>query len=126
MPLALRLLAIGCVFAGLTHVFMGQSADIMLGADISADTLADPSLDSQNRFYGAAFTLYGLLFWLCASDVARYRTVLSLVLAAFFFGGIARIISLATHGWPSPSVIGLAASELIIPPLLALWLARRA
>lgn len=122
MQLVLRLLAIGCVLAGLTHVVLGLGSDVMLGAHVSPDTLTNASLDSQNRFYGAAFTLYGLLFWLCAGDVQRYRTVLNLVLAAFFFGGVARRISVALHGLPSPMVIGLAVSELVVPPTIWLWM----
>lgn len=122
MKLLLRLLAIGCIAAGLTHVFLGLGSDMMLGAHVSPETLKDASLDSQNRFYGAAFTLYGMLFWLCSNDVSRYRAVLQIVLTCFFFGGIARLISLALHGWPSPMVIGLSASELLIPPVIWLWL----
>jgi len=30
-------------------------------AQTAASVIADPALDSQNRFYGVAFTLYGAL-----------------------------------------------------------------
>jgi Domain of unknown function (DUF4345) len=122
-PLLLRLTAMGCLLAGLSHVIMGPTADMMLGAVIDAATLNDASLDSQNRFYGAAFTVYAAIFWIGASDVARYRHILSAGLLCFFFGGIARLVSMGLHGAPSALVIGLMASELLLPPLLW-WMVR--
>lgn len=124
LKLALRVLAPGFVLAGLTHVFLGLGADAALGAHIAPETLADPSLDSQNRFYGACFTLYGVLFWIGAADLPRYRPILKAVIACFFFGGLVRLVSLALHGWPSTLVWGLALSELILPPILWWLLAR--
>lgn len=125
MILLIRVLGFGCILAGLSHVFLGAGAEVMLGANVSADTLTDASLDSQNRFYGAAFTLYGFLFLHSTRDLVRYRSVLDITLAFFFFGGIARVVSVALHGWPSPIIIGLAASELLIPPLIWMWLPKK-
>ena len=39
-------------------------------------------------------------------------------------GGVARLVSWATHGAPAPLVVVLAASELLIPPLLLIWYAK--
>jgi hypothetical protein len=36
-------------------------ADIMLGAEVPPEVMRAPMLDSQNRFYGAAFALCVLL-----------------------------------------------------------------
>lgn len=126
MKLVLKLLGIGCILAGLTHVFLGLGSDVLLGAHVAPETLADPSLDSQNRFYGATFTLYGMLFLHCTRDLVRYQTVLDITLAFFFFGGLARLISIALHGLPSTVIIALAASELLIPPVIWLWLKKAA
>ena len=43
---------------GALHLAYGVGADALLGAKISAETLLDPALNSQNRFYGVAFTVY--------------------------------------------------------------------
>lgn len=126
MKILLLIMGIGCILAGLTHVFLGLQSDVMLGAQVSADALKDASLDSQNRFYGATFTLYGLLFFHCTRDLVRYRTVLEITLFFFFFGGIARLISLAVHGLPSPTIMTLAASELLLPPLIWVLLPKKA
>lgn len=124
LKIVMRILAPGFILAGLTHVFLGLGADMALGAHVGSDTLADASLDSQNRFYGACFTLYGVLLWIAAGDLPRYRPVAKAVIACFFFGGLVRLVSVALHGWPSPLVWSLALSELILPPILWWLLAR--
>jgi Ni/Fe-hydrogenase subunit HybB-like protein len=62
-------------------VFLVVGAEVLLGAHVPADVLADPVLDSQNRFHGVAFTLYGVLLFLCATDLSRYAAVLRCPLA---------------------------------------------
>ncbi len=120
----LRVIAPGFVLAGLLHVFLGLGADVLLGAHLSPDTLSDASLDSQNRYYGISFTIYGVLFWIAAGDLRRYRTVLRILIAWFFLGGLMRLVSIALKGWPSDMVWALALSELILPPILW-WLMLR-
>ena len=122
--LFLRIAAPLFVAVGALHLAFGLGADVMLGARLPAEVLNDAALDSQNRFYGVAFTIYGLLFWLCASDLHRYATVFRCLIWVFFAAGVARLVSIAVHGLPPPLVQLLLASELLLPPLLALWLSR--
>ena len=109
---------------GLLHLILGVGADVMLGAKLPIEAIRDPVLDSQNRFYGVSFTLYGVLLYLCATDLPKYGTVLRCVLWVFFAAGLARIVSIAEHGLPSPPVLALLGTEVILPPLLVLWLSR--
>jgi hypothetical protein len=44
----------------------------------------------------------------------------------FFAGGLARLVSWALHGPPSPMVVALLVTELLLPPLLSVWLSRAA
>ena len=94
----------------------------MLGAKLTDQALHDPVLDSQNRFYGISFSLYGVLLFLCATDLKKYTTVLRCVLWVFFAAGLARFVSIATHDVPSVLVLALLGSEVILPPLLLWWL----
>lgn len=119
--ITLRILGLVCCVVALTHVTLGVGGDWVVGAPVANPV--DPSLDSQNRFYGAAFGLYGLLLWLCASDLRRFAPVLRVMLAMMFAAGCARGLALAAYGWPSPIIIGLWASELLLPPLV--WLGLR-
>jgi hypothetical protein len=121
---ALKLASPVFVGVGLLHLMLGAGAEVMLGADIPADVLADPVLDSQNRFYGVAFTVYGFLLWLCATDPGRYRSVLKILLWVFFAAGLARVVSIITHGVPTVPVLFLFASEILLPPLCLFWLRR--
>lgn len=124
--LAITLKFIAPIFfiAGALHLALGLGADALLGAKISAEVMADAALDSQNRFYGVAFTLYGVLLFLCSTNIPKYATVLRCVLWVFFAGGIARIVSIAIYGFPPPLVIVLLVGELLPPPLFAWWLSR--
>jgi hypothetical protein len=120
----LKVVAPVFVAVGALHLALGVGADVLLGAKLPAEALGDPALDSQNRFYGVAFSLYGVLLYLCATDLRKFATVLRCVLWVFFAAGLARLVSIASHGVPPPPVLALLASELALPPLLHLWLSK--
>jgi hypothetical protein len=124
LSMVLKLAAPLFLVVGALHLTLGVGADVLLGANLSAAAIADPVLDSQNRFYGVAFALYGLLLWLCATNLPKYATVVRCVLWVFFAGGMARIVSIALYGWPPPLVMALGVSELLLPPLLIRWISR--
>jgi hypothetical protein len=117
----LRVVASIIVLAGLSHVIWGPGSDVLLGAELSSAALSDPVLDSQNRFYGTTFIGYGVLLFLCATDVKKYATVLNIVAGFIFLGGVVRLISVAQVGLPPPLVIGLIVSELIAAPVILWW-----
>jgi hypothetical protein len=112
------------ILVGLFHLFYGVGADVLLGATIPAEAVSDPVLDSQNRFYGISFTIYGILLFLCATDIPKYSAVLKCVIWVFFAAGVARLVSIGIYGMPSVLVLLLLASELLLPPFLAVWLSR--
>lgn len=124
LPNILRLLAIGCLVPVILHITLGVAGDWLIG--VGVPEVIDASLDSQNRFYGASFAIYGVLLWYCARDIGAHSRLLRIVLALFFFGGCARGLSAIQYGLPSPPIIALWSLELILPPLLMLWLARQA
>lgn len=122
LVLVLRAAAPAFFGVALLHLTLGMGADALLGAQISTETMSDPGLDSQNRFYGVAFALYGAVFWLASTDIERFAPALALTLLLFFLAGLARFASVALLGWP-PTLIGLLlASELLLPPMIWLWL----
>jgi hypothetical protein len=121
LRIILKCLAPVLVMVGMLHLVMGLGADAMLGAKITPEVLSDPTLDSQNRFYGVSFTIYGVLCYLCATDVPKYVTVLRCILIVFFVAGLARLVSIAVRGLPALPALVLLSLELSAPPLL-LWL----
>ena len=120
----LRVTAPVFLLVGALHLVLGLSADSLLGAKIPPEVIADPGLDSQNRFYGVAFALYGVLFFLSASNLTKYATVLRCVLWVFFASGLARLVSVLIYGVPPTLILGLLLSELIVPPVVLWWLSR--
>ena len=124
MVLVLKLLAPVFFIVGASHLVLGLGADALLGAKVSTEAMTDPALDSQNRFYAVAFTLYGVLLFLCSTDIPKYATVLRCVLWVFFAAGLARFVSIALYGSPPPMIWLLLVGEVLPPPLLAWWLSR--
>ena len=118
------LLAMGGLFVlvAALHVVLGPQADALLGSNLSEASLRDPTLDSQNRFYGAAFLLYGAIFMYCSSNLSRYRDILSITIGVFFLAGLARLVSITIAGWPAWPVVVLLVIELSVPPILLIWL----
>jgi len=119
-PRALKILGVLFLLPCILHLTLGLGADTMLGAQVPKAAAGDPGLDSQNRFYGVIFSLYGILLIACANDLAKYATILRLLLWVFFAGGIARLVSIAVVGMPPAAVVVLLITELVIP-LLVLW-----
>jgi hypothetical protein len=120
----LTLLKIGGVvimLIGALHAVFGLGADRMLDPSIPDAAVRHASLDSQNRFYGTAFALYGVLLWICSTDIDRYGPVFVALLIVFFVGGSMRIVSALLHGMPSVMIRVLTALELVLPPVLLWW-----
>ena len=124
--IVLKILGLSIFLVGGLHLALGLRADALLDPTISEAAIANPTLESQNRFFGVAFTLYGALLWLVASDIARYDVVLRVMLAVFFAGGLARLVAWVQYGAPTAPTVGLLAIELVAPPLLYLWRRRLA
>ena len=109
------------VLVGSLHLLMGLHADVLLGARLPEQVLSDPVLDDQNRFYGVSFMAYGVLLYLCATDLREYAAVFRVLICFMFLGGVGRLVSVALHGLPTPPVIGLGVIELFFMPPLLLW-----
>ena len=117
LRLLLRSTAPVLVVIGALHLFLGLQASGGLGAQLPA--VIDPVLDSQDRFYGVAFTLYAAVFWIGAGDPQRYAPILGWAIGLFFAGGLGRLLAWSQHGSPGPVVLVLLGLELLLPPLFA-------
>ena len=106
------------------HLVFGLSADAMLGAAVPLEVSSEPSLSSQNRFYGVAFALYGIVLQLCARDIKANEALFKAAMSVFFLAGVARLVPWVQYGSPAPMVIVLLASELLVPVVPLSWYAR--
>src|SRR5258706_3240215 len=109
----LRIIATLILVVGALHLTLGVAAEVLLGAKLPAEALADPALDSQNRFYGVSFALYGVLFLVCAGNIQKYATVFRCVVWVFFAAGPAR-----PPPPPPPTRRPPPPPPLFFPPLL--------
>ena len=122
--LVLKVIAPVFVLVAAIHLVLGLSAEPLLGAELSESTLINAALDSQNRFYGVAFAIYGVLFYVCSRDVRNYATIIYCLLWVFLVAGMARLVSIALLGFPPPLIGILLLVELTFPPIMLLWLRR--
>jgi predicted branched-subunit amino acid permease len=106
------------------HLVYGVSAEAMLGAKLPQETINEPSLNSQNRFYGVSYALYGVVLWLCAKDINRFEPIFKAAMWISLAAGASRLVAWALHGAPAPLVVILLATELVFPVVLLLWHAR--
>lgn len=124
LTLALRILAAAFIAVAVLHFIFGLGADAMLGVPVSIQTAAEPSADSQNRFYGISFSLLGIALLIGSSDLQRYRPMVLATLGVLFAAGLARTLSWVLHGPPAPALILILLADLLIPPLFYFWLRR--
>ena len=103
-----------CVAIGLVHIAFGPTA-------IPGSVPVNATMDSEDRFYATLFVGFGVaIVWASSNLAARSGAFLSL-LAVFFCGGVARIVSAIAVGPPSPLFVFLGSLELILPPLMWVW-----
>ena len=103
-----------CAAIGLVHIALGPSA-------IPGSVPVNATMDSEDRFYATLFVSFGLAMVWCSRDLAVRRGVFYALLATFFAGGLARIVSVAAVGPPSSLFVFLGSLELILPPVLWWW-----
>jgi hypothetical protein len=120
--LAIRILAIAFIAVSGLHLVMGLYADATLGSPITAAMASQPSFDSQNRFYGVTFSMLGFALLIGSTDVQRYRPIILAALGVLFAAGIARVVSWVLFGAPSPIIIGILVADLVLPPILYVWM----
>jgi hypothetical protein len=120
----LKVVASVPILVGILHLVLGLQADVLLGARLPTSVIADPALDSQNRFYGVAFMLYGVVLFVGGSELERYLPMVRAALWIFLAAGLARLVSMLLYGLPPPLVMMLLLVEVVATPLLLMWLAR--
>ena len=121
MKLALRTIlmlgGIAAVLIALAHIALGP-------ASIPGSMPVNATMDSEDRFYAAIFLGFGIAVLWCARDIERRARSIRFLVALFFLGGCARVVSLVLVGPPNLLFQSLTALELLLPPLVWFLLAR--
>ncbi len=115
LKVLLWVMGVACVAIGVFHFSLGI-------VSVPGEWDAGATVDSRERFYGATFAGYGLLWiWAARQDPIRANTVRWLA-GVFWLGAAGRLISLAVYGPPQWFQIALTLIEVVLPPIY-LWLA---
>jgi Domain of unknown function (DUF4345) len=121
MRLALKVIlivgGIAAVLIGVAHIVLGP-------ASIPGSLPVNATMDSEDRFYAAIFLGFGVSILWCAQSIEQRGRVIRFLIAVFFLGGCARVISLMLVGPPNHFFQALTAVELLLPPVVWFLLGR--
>lgn len=109
------LLGVACTVIGVFHLGLGIRS-------VPGEGLANATVDSRERYYGAIFIGYGLAWvWTARQRPVPARAVRFLA-GIFLLGAVGRVISVVERGWPHWFQTVLTGIELALPPVF-FWLA---
>lgn len=106
----LWIMGVACVAIGVLHFVLGT-------ASVPGEGRAGVTVDSRERFYGAIFLGYGLVWIWAVRQSPVPAAVVRWLAGVFFLGGLGRLLSLAVHGRPQWFQLALTVIELGLPPL---------
>lgn len=102
--------ATGNIFSGLLARVTG------LGGPIT--DLASPNVDSELRFYAVLWIAYGVIAVRTARTLPTSLRTAQVLLFVFFAGGLGRLFSVFSAGWPDLLFVVLMWIELALPLVL--------
>jgi len=115
------------IFTGLNRALGGMRT---LGGQGSTDFLQVLSehaylvQDSHTRFLGGVWAGVGLLLLLAPLNLKAFQPILNFVFAIIFLGGLARFSMMRPDIVFGADIIGSLIAELLLMPLLFVWLSR--
>ena len=121
------LIALGMIFLGAQT--LGEICTYLLGfvwADPLSPDLSSVDSDSELRFYSVFFLVFGCFVLRAGRNFLNSGHHIPLLLAIFFMGGLARLLSWVSVGRPEALFQFLMYLEITVPIMLGVlfWLAR--
>jgi hypothetical protein len=125
-PRSLSRIALRTVFyiGGLVATTAGLHTAIAGAKSLPGQRLANSSMESELRFYGAFYLAYGLVLLHVAPRADNDTTAVRALMGTLFVAGLARAGGWAVVGRPHHVQRRLLVIELAAPPLIAAWQAR--
>jgi len=111
---------VNIAFGGITTLGLQGSNDFLQVTDPAAYALQD----SHVRFLGGLWLGIGLLFLAATRHLLQLAEALKLALALIFLGGLARLTMMQPDVTFGPDIGPSLAAELIVMPILFLWVSR--
>lgn len=80
--------------------------------------------DNHIRFLGGIWLGIGLLFLVSTLNLKRFQPMLNVALGLIVLGGLARFTMMRADVVFDPAIVGSLVAELVLAPLLFVWLSR--
>ena len=106
-----------CAGIALVHIALGPHS-------IPGSVPVNATMDSEDRFYATLFLAFGAAMVWSSRDLRGRAGLFAALMAVFFLGGLARIVSWVMVGPPNTFFQAMTVLELAIPPIA--WLGLRA
>jgi hypothetical protein len=106
---------------GLVATTAGLDTVIRGAKSLPGQELANPSVESELRFYAAFYIACGVVALRVAPHADRDTTAARALAAALFLAGLARAGAWRGVGRPHPVQRALLVIELAAPPLIVAW-----
>jgi len=104
----LGLFGVTAIVIAALHIVFGPKA-------IPGSVSVNATMDSEDRFYAVLFGAYGVALLWCIKDIERKSAIVYVLALTFFAGGLARLVSVASVGFPNTFFIVMTGLELLIP-----------
>jgi Domain of unknown function (DUF4345) len=121
LKIVLRTLCVIPLATGVLDFFLGAGALAVVDTALPGEAMADPSLNSQLRFFGAIWFGFGLLLWHVAGDLKTHATWFRLMCFVLILSGIGRLISWVEFGTPAIPFVVATVIEVIVIPFMLFW-----
>jgi len=115
LSLFTALFGLVCAGIALVHLAIGPLS-------IPGSIPVNATMDSEDRFYATLFLGFGLAAAWTSCDLRSRNGLFLTLMAVFFVGGLARIVSFIMAGPPNAFFEVMTILELVIPPASWLWL----
>ncbi|SHF80560.1 DUF4345 domain-containing protein [Streptoalloteichus hindustanus] len=116
-----RALQVFLALFGLFAVGSG-AADIVVGPSLLPEPIqASVNVDNHYRFFASLWLSLGVVVLWAVPRVEHATSAVRAVFAAFFLGGVARLVSLLAVGAPHALLVAFTIAELVFPPVIILW-----
>jgi Domain of unknown function (DUF4345) len=116
-----RGLQVVLVIGGLVAITTGLVA-IIGGIDtFPGSPSAENPADNEGRFLNGIWVGFGVLILWVVPRVERETTLVRILAAAIFLGGLARLASIIDVGEPADMQYVLMGIELVLGPLVIVW-----
>jgi hypothetical protein len=107
----LTLFGVIVIAISIAHMAIGPRA-------IIGSVAVNPTMAGEDRFFAGLLLCYGVALLWCARAVQSKRVYVNVLAAAFFVGGVGRLLAILIDGAPNPFYVAMLVLELALPPLM--------